>query len=316
MKTNNDFVVYKEYRDANDLLNEVVFNRAFSGPFGSILFRGEPSSNYSLLPSALRPENIGKLLRDAESFDEPPLHQSLQLRHEQDALNTFFNLADMRGLTVPNLSDIREEFVGIGSANWHSKVKKPMWLPVELRELAGLAQHYGIQTRLLDWSCDVLVALYFASYGVIRKHENGSFDKNDYIVLWILNVMMFEFTQSFEYPLKVVRPPYKDNPNLAAQSGAFTLWEQTYSDAVSSIERRPLDVLLNETPVPSEVRNRKILYKCLVPVSECFKLYNALSNFNYDASKLFPGYDGITRAIHEKYMMKKFQDDSFLKQRS
>ena len=68
MKTNNDFVVYKEYKDANDLLNEVVFNRASIGPFSSTLFRGEPSINYSLLPSALRPGNICNLLRDVDDL--------------------------------------------------------------------------------------------------------------------------------------------------------------------------------------------------------------------------------------------------------
>ena len=42
------------------------------------------------------------------------------------------------------------------------------WLPEDLYELAGLAQHYGVPTRLLDWSQDIFVSFTNVAQNKIR----------------------------------------------------------------------------------------------------------------------------------------------------
>jgi hypothetical protein len=43
------------------------------------------------------------------------------------------------------------------------------WIFDDLEELTALAQHYGIPTRMLDWTYDFDTALYFASINVAKK---------------------------------------------------------------------------------------------------------------------------------------------------
>ena len=45
--------------------------------------------------------------------------------------------------------------------------------PVKLRGMFGLAQHYGIPTRLLDWTWKPLVAAYFAALEPARRELDG-----------------------------------------------------------------------------------------------------------------------------------------------
>ena len=58
-------------------------------------------------------------------------------------------------------------------------------IPEDLWELAALAQHYGIPTRLLDWTHDLHTALYFAVESYMKNKYIPEETKS--IVLWALS---------------------------------------------------------------------------------------------------------------------------------
>ena len=163
----------------------------------------------------------------------------------------------MNKLHVP-LTDRLRESVLLQIDPW-GLFQKENWLPKDYYEIAALAQHYGLPTRLLDWTYDINVALYFASMEVIKEkcmdekltesewlnrikdrnhktlaslkdHLQGNLDiktdgnLNKKIEIWALDTKIIFANKNNNLPLKIIRPRYYDNDNLSAQKGLFTLW--------------------------------------------------------------------------------------------
>ena len=131
------------------------------------LYRGHSDDRYVLLPSALR---------DCDSFAAFGRIECVtnisQVRAEVQTLRRFFDLSDATGLTLPEDSQALRGLVrDIQSDDYESRLDsgKEAWPPQHLWSLIGIAQHYGVPTRLLDWSYKSSPAAYFAAQGAIAK---------------------------------------------------------------------------------------------------------------------------------------------------
>jgi hypothetical protein len=96
---------------------------------------------------------------------------------------------------------------------WQQIEKGEPWPPDELISLMALAQHYGVPTRLLDWTRNPFIAAYFAAIGA---HESA-----EKICVWALSGVYEEIQNILvglpARKLFVVSAPASDNPNLQAQ---------------------------------------------------------------------------------------------------
>lgn len=84
-----------------------------------------------------------------------------------------------------------------------------------------VAQHYAIPTRLLDWSSDILVALYFACDDRDNMEEDGALficDQTDYPMFNAYNERAMESQELSFISTNVV------NPRMRLQSGSFMMW--------------------------------------------------------------------------------------------
>lgn len=282
----------------------------FFSPWGSnpnlddYIFRGHSHESYELVPTALRIGNVDwfwkvcGLGRPAGSqYDYTPW----QVNAEYTLIRAFYRLADQRGLEVPSSEKMRFDLVqerdifGLGARAFNE-----LWIPNDLLETVALAQHYGIPTRLLDWTYDIFVALYFALTGAVGR--DGKLE------IWALNKEHISFCNNTKSKinLKFITPHYANNPNLNAQKGVFTHWpspipliedelECWKKGQFNIVDRRPLDKLISDTALNSgEIT---IFKRFTLPCLQAKRGCKILNKLGYDAAKIFPGYHGVAKQL-------------------
>lgn len=313
-------VKLKYYSSAEEFLIDVSYGgEMYQNLKDGFVFRGHQSGSYKLIPSVLRHKLVqrdvaGNIVEDDE---DTPFNlagsEFIQKNVEYIELRKFFDICDKSGLRLPQVDRIRHTLF-----NNHDIVSFFLnggdWLPNDLQELAALAQHYGMETRLLDWTTSIDTAIYFAVHKKPQLTEEEKADKDsEYVAIWALNIPMFCF--SIDTPLRIIRPPYYGNPNLAAQKGLFTFWnvsglklplnatkkednEEVLEVFKRMTNRTPLDELIAKE-LNMKDRREIVMWKLLIPKKDRKELYEYIRKKNVNAASLFPGYEGAAQCIKE-----------------
>lgn len=292
------------------------------GKLEGFVFRGESSNKYKLLPTALRAEKKIELWDGLEMpIDNQSEWENWQIYAEYAKLRQFFKLANNSGIKVPRVESIFKNYIDAFPSDHIFRKNDYRWLPDEIAELAALAQHYGLPTRLLDWTFEMNIALYFASTGAINRQLEGQCDKNDTVVIWALNAQYIQFLQSStsRIPLNFVVPAYSGNPNLNMQKGVLSYWEvemlSTFNEtsamfngkAPRLVDRTPLDELLGTYCNDGKDEHIILLYKIEIPVEQSVNIYKYINRMGYGAAKVFPGYAGVIKEMNEVANMYKLR---------
>lgn len=230
-------------------MEEETIHRAddFHGLVGKIstnaIYRGVSNSSYELLTRVGRSILANqKLLKKSKSYS-----YIVDEGSELAALNEFKRRA------LPYLDKVPNN-------DWE-------WL--------ALAQHHGLPTRLMDWTSNPLVALFFA-LGVdqAKRHDATIFVIKDEYILEESNMSESPFdiaSTSFFNPDHSTR-------RITAQSGSFTVHDNPVS---------PYD---NENLIRWTIKRR------------CFKDLKAmLKRYEVHEAMLFPDLDGLAKHTKELY---------------
>ncbi len=318
------------YDNGDDFVKAISYEGELYNTFNTqFIFRGHSTDSYELLPSALRGilsldnnENI-KTIENSASDDEKkiirylPSTEYIQILEEYKLLQEFFTVCDNNGLYVPHIESLRHSFYPLVDAE--KILLESKWLPKDYWELASLAQHHGVKTRFLDWTHDIYVALYFATKGVffdtkedidpkqflLAYRRGEKYPSKHDMEIWALDKDVVLTCP--QIPLRIVQPRYNNNANLCAQKGIFTFWEsikpgfdkEGKMDLKKKTDRRSLEIQLDcylrETKAPV----KPYLYRITIPQKAAFSIFAFIEKMGYNASTLFPGYDGVVKYMKE-----------------
>jgi hypothetical protein len=276
-------------------------------------FRGHADSTWSLIPSALRKPIVAKL-------EDPAAHPEMSLTEfqipwegmwpgELMRLANFMQTADEVALTLPDQPFARNTLhyllqrIQVGPDSDTTETRKFIdefgdWPPGEVLSVMALAQHHGLETRLLDWSRRARTAAYFAALGAAPLKDSDP----GFLMVWALRIDMaaraFPPQPPNRFPrVEVVMPPLSTNPRMAAQAGFFT---------VDRSETAPegLDVTIANQArlLKQEFRHlaQPALWQFLLRKSQAGRLLKLLAIEDVHGATVFPGFDGVVSTLTER----------------
>jgi hypothetical protein len=269
-------------------------------------FRGHADASWSLVPSVLRQPQT--LFTDDGKPTDMSIAWDGSWVSEITTLAEFVDISDSVALALPDHMFARHALAFLlsrivlppnGDATQTKKFIDEFgdWPPSELLGVLGLAQHYGVKTRLLDWSGRANVAAYFAAAGPARAGTSTGF-----LAVWAMRVEMAGRSFPPQAPnrlprIEVVFPALSSNSNMAAQRGFFTVDR-------SKTAPLGLDVTIanRATQLKPEYQHlaEPAFQKFLLPKTQASRLLKLLAMQDVHAATLFPGFGGVARYLNER----------------
>lgn len=254
------------------------------------VFRGQARSDWKLLPSIFRCRGFGQYKPNEVG---PGLYHlgtdQDQSEAESRILHDFAREADSIGLHVPG-------FAEFGAAPYASIGSPERWIPDERLELAALAQHYRLPTRLLDWTRRPLFAAYFAASVAAREQARGDSEAR---MLSVFALRTDGLGAMFDRDVVVVEVPRSANSNLHAQHGLFTV-DRHHPKKIRSLPPEAVPLEERVAQVQTTRFGFPQLRKLSLDWSAVPKLMQHLAEEGITAGTIYPGYEGAALAVEER----------------
>jgi hypothetical protein len=158
---------------------------------------------------------------------------------------SFRGQADSRWRLIPSLRrrfperEPAESFEKVVVAVLHDVLRDRTALPKRLLDefafLLAFAQHYGVPTRLTDWTRDPLTAAYFAASGALRAHTRVRGGSMSVFAMADIYLDVGSAQERGQF----VDAPVAGNKNLGAQRGRFVLHDWDVFDLLAATEEHP-----------------------------------------------------------------------------
>ena len=297
-----------ELNTAQDLINWIDRSeKQWSSPMDWV-FRGQKLDWWKLEPSAWRSST--RLLRDGGWQVSETSRE--QCQSEFELARRFFLLADAQGLPIPgDCPEVRSQLQSYQDLNEFDDQNQ--WPTPELVWLLAIAQHYGVPTRLIDWTRKPLVAAWFAAEKAAEKWELSA-DKdslrNNRFIVWALKRKSQGVDVLGEAGWKLTSAPRSSVPNLHLQSGMFT-YQITESD---DYEANKVTTPLCESLIQyceddlNDAKIETVLKAASVPWSEAGLLLTLLRDRFVQGATVYAGYEGVKRSVLEHRWRKPVTD--------
>lgn len=276
-----------------DILNVIKFNFGIDNRIKKLfMYRGHASAEYKLIPS---------IFRKYKKENDKKEYYKYFLLDENEMYMHFIKEAKSY---IKNIDDNTNE----GYLEW-----------------LVYAQHFGVPTRLLDFTHNPLVALYFAC----SKEENKDG------AIWIINLMNYKKFHSKElesepnvnenttrneliyeiiselkngtlncskFPIQFI--PYYLDERMSTQASSFLLWgqdERPFEDMIEKENYINISSAKNGVSIEYEGKSEEFILKILIPHEKKKTILEELDLLGVNPKSIFPGLDGIGKYIENYY---------------
>jgi hypothetical protein len=302
----SEWFVRREFATAPEFLDALSPHSMWGERPDWWIYRGQGDSAWDLQPSAFR--KLPQFDYGRGPYQPKPKHRE-QIEQEALLVRLFVSGINEQGGELPSEA-------AFGLTNWNEidriveaaaaeddRERNTIWPPPHLLPLFALGQHYGLPTRLLDWSERGRVAAYFAAEAVQRMREVG--DVPSHIAVWAYSHVhedAEDFWHGSPWHPQIVRVPRSRNANLHAQGGVFSVIVNPCLQPDSDAYVPPLNRLIEERQRGIAVRPRRVplLYQLSVESRHAGELLRLLRYEQISSTYLFPGYEGVIRGITER----------------
>ena len=238
-----------ETHSVSDLAS-FIEHRHFYMPGTGHFFRGQTNATWKLIPKAGRPEFTGEIKRDYKPNESLPSHDLRQFER-------------WRSMAIAYCDS----------------------LPSNDFECLAYAQHYGLATRLLDWSTNPLVALFFAV-------ENDPCATG---IVYCYHTSLQLTARKLTEPISAVcffRPRPIDR-RILAQQGVFTYHPDPQADF-------PIESLLSQTSSLTGVEAEPFLSLASLTIPGPAKnfIMEELAGIGITRQTLFPDLEGLSNFLN------------------